>query len=276
LIGGTKTIQSAIMPKEYPILPEKLPRKLEFTSGHYTVDFARSRAELEEVQRLRFKVFNLELGEGLDESFATEMDVDPYDDQCHHLVIRDQSSGELVGTYRMQSLDMAQTGQGFYSDSEYILSEFPEDLLGQALELGRACIASEHRSGRVLFLLWRGLLYYLQLNKLRYMFGCCSLTSQNPRDGWALHTRLHRGGDLHDSMRLSARPDYRCEWVECSEEEVAECEFPRLMRLYIDYGAKICSDPALDRAFKTIDFLALFDLQDIPPKLMKVFRKDIA
>jgi putative hemolysin len=50
---------------------------------------------------------------------------------------------------------------------------------------------------------------------------------------------------------------------------------PRLIRLYLDYGARMCSEPALDRDFKTIDFLALFDLQDLPPKLMKMFKKDL-
>jgi putative hemolysin len=171
---------------------------------------------------------------------------------------------------------MAKLGQGFYSDSEYVLDQLPPELLAQSLELGRACIAMEHRSGRVLFLLWRGLLYYLQLNGLRYMFGCCSLTSQDPEEGWALYTRLIRSGNVLPIVNLSPRPDYICEMVECSEEIVAGSEMPRLMRLYLDYGATICSQPALDRAFKTIDYLALFDLQDIPPKLMKVFKKDIA
>ncbi|MDA3873331.1 MAG: GNAT family N-acetyltransferase [Kiritimatiellae bacterium] len=264
------------MPNEYPILPDYLPKHPDLTSGHYVADFARTREELEEVQRLRFKVFNLELGEGLDESYETERDADPYDDQCHHLIIRHQQTGELVGTYRMQNRKMAMMGKGFYSDSEYVLDQLPPDILEQSLELGRACIASEHRSGRVLFLLWRGLLYYLQLNGLRYMFGCCSLASQDPVEGWALFTRLQRAGNVLPDFNLDARPDYVCEQMEFGEENIAGSEMPRLMRLYIDYGANICSQPALDRAFKTIDYIALFDLHDIPPKLMKVFKKDIA
>lgn len=262
--------------KPYPILPEIISQLQELRSGHYVADFARTRAELEEVQRLRFEVFNLEMGEGLDGSYRTRMDIDPYDDQCHHLIVRDEKTGELVGTYRMQSLAMAQLGKGFYSDAEYQLEDFPPELLSQSLELGRACISSKYRNGRVLFLLWRGLLYYLQVNKLRYMFGCCSLNSQNLTEGWALYTRLLRTGNLHPDFLLPARPAYDCEEIQVDEEAIAGTEFPRLMLLYLDYGAKICSEPAIDRDFKTIDFLALFDLEDIPPKLMKVFKKDIA
>jgi len=264
------------MKTDYPFLPEFLPQDPQLRSGHYIADFARTRSELEEVQRLRFEVFNLELGEGLDESYLTRMDIDPFDDQCHHLIVRDQKNGALVGTYRMQSKKMASLGQGFYSNTEFQLDQFPQVLLDQSLELGRACISSDHRSGRVLFLLWRGLLYYVQYNHLRYMFGCCSLTSQDPMEGWGLHTRLRRSDHFHKDFSLKAREEYMCEYIGEDEEVIAGTQLPRLMRLYLDYGAKICSEPAMDRAFKTIDYLALFDLEVIPEKLMKIFRKDFA
>lgn len=263
------------MSHSYPIFPERIPDMSGMRSGHYVAGFARSLEELDEVQRLRFQVFNLELGEGLEESFATQRDADPYDGTCHHLIIRDERNGELVGTYRMQQGEMAAEGLGFYSNNEYCLEELPAEILDKSLELGRACIAEKHRSGRVLFLLWRGLLYYLQSNHLRYFFGCCSLASQDPRDGWALHTRLRRAGHLTPEISISAREAYRCEFSEPSEERVADVVIPRLMRLYLDYGALLCSEPAMDREFKTIDFLALFDLEDLPPKLLKTFKKDL-
>lgn len=260
------------MMKDYPIFPESMPDQLELRSGHYQAGFARSREELEEVQRLRFEIFNLELGEGLDASFQTRMDKDPYDDQCHHLIIRDTRTGELVGTYRMQTRRMATAGHGFYSDSEFHLEQFPEAVLDEALELGRACIAAPHRSGRVLFLLWRGLLTYLRLSGLRYMFGCCSLTSQDPEEGWAMFKRLKRAGHLHPDYLLSARQTYACEAATVDEEIVLDVEMPRLMRLYIDYGTRVCSEPAIDRDFKTIDFLVLFDNHHFPEKMAKIFK----
>lgn len=258
----------------YPILPAQIP-SLEMKSGPYEADFARTPEELDRVLRLRFNIFNLELGEGLDASYESKMDRDAYDAQCHHLIVRDTRTGELIGTYRMQSHSMASLGKGFYSDDEYDLSGFPGEMLQEALELGRACIAAAHRNGRVLFLLWRGLFAYLRHNNLRYMFGCCSLTSQSPTEGWALYTRLKRAGHLGGPALIRARPDFRCPDVEISEEEVADTELPRLMSLYIDYGACICSEPALDQAFKTIDYLALFDLQVIPPKMVKIFNQDV-
>ncbi len=39
---------------------------------------------------------------------------------------------------------------------------------------------------------------------------------------------------------------------------------PKLLRAYLSLGAKICGPPALDREFKTIDFLTLLDLRTVP------------
>jgi len=35
---------------------------------------------------------------------------------------------------------------------------------------------------------------------------------------------------------------------------------PRLLRAYLSIGAQICGEPAMDREFKTIDFLTLLDI----------------
>jgi len=40
---------------------------------------------------------------------------------------------------------------------------------------------------------------------------------------------------------------------------------PRLLRAYLNLGARICGEPALDREFRTIDFLTLLDLEALSP-----------
>jgi putative hemolysin len=42
---------------------------------------------------------------------------------------------------------------------------------------------------------------------------------------------------------------------------------PRLFRAYLDVSARLCGPPAIDREFKTIDFLTLIDLQHVPDRL---------
>lgn len=42
---------------------------------------------------------------------------------------------------------------------------------------------------------------------------------------------------------------------------VEQVKIPKLLRAYLTLGAKICGPPALDKNFKTIDFLTLLDLE---------------
>jgi putative hemolysin len=42
---------------------------------------------------------------------------------------------------------------------------------------------------------------------------------------------------------------------------------PRLFRAYLDISAKVCGPPAIDREFKTIDFLTLIDLAHMPDRV---------
>jgi putative hemolysin len=237
--------------------------------GKYAVRFARCERDLDAALKLRFEVFNLELGEGLASSFQTRRDEDAFDAHCHHLIVEDMETRQIVGTYRVQSHEMAQVGMGFYSAQEYDFSGLPKDLLRHSVEVGRACIAKDHRNSRVLFLLWRGLARYMTRSKKRYLFGCCSLTSQNESEGQKVFAVLRRDGYVNPSICLTPTPDYRC----AGEEPLraGRAKLPTLFKIYLDYGARVCSFPAIDRKFKTIDFLIMMDLDTLDDRIRRLF-----
>lgn len=228
--------------------------------GRYRVRFAADAADLERVLRLRYLVFNVELGEGLPESHLTGLDRDQFDAQCHHLLVETVGEGEVVGTYRMQTYEMAQAGFGFYSAGEYDFGGWPQSILERSAEMGRACVHREHRHRSVLLLLWKGIGQYALSHHKRYLFGCCSITSQDPQLGGRAHAFLRAGGHWREDLPLPARAEYRCIVDAENLGDVANVRLPRLFQTYLRYGAKICGEPALDRSFGTIDFLALVDL----------------
>jgi hypothetical protein len=57
---------------------------------------ARRADEEHRAQRLRFEIFNLELGEGLAASHAIGLDVDPFDEFCDHLIVEKVTTGEII------------------------------------------------------------------------------------------------------------------------------------------------------------------------------------
>ncbi len=255
---------------DYPPAPEALP-DTEAKSGAYTLEFAQTERELDDILRLRFEVFNLELGEGLNESYITGRDEDDLDRVFHHLLIRSSRTGEVVGTYRMQTRAMAERHAGFYSAGEFNLEGLPEDILDQAVEIGRACVAKDHRNGRVLHLLWKGLASYLTWNDKRYLFGCCSLTSQDRALGARVHAYLLREGYSWPAGLITPLPELACPAGDADDPSAEEVHIPALFQSYLNLGATVCGPPAIDTLFKTIDFLVLFDKTKLSARVYRSF-----
>lgn len=243
--------------------------EIEFCDGRYLVRFARNESEIDAALALRFEVFNLELGEGLESSLANGRDEDRYDAVCHHLIVTEKDSGAVVGTYRLQTLEMAGSAANFYCANEFKLEDLPAEFLEKSLEIGRACVAREHRNTRVLFLLWKGLAAFTAAARKRYLFGCCSLTSQTPAEGWQAFRRIEQHNAFHNEIFVKPRDQFVCQFV--STEGDAPNELPKLFSTYLRFGAKVCSPPAIDREFKTIDFFVVFDFETIDEKTRRMF-----
>lgn len=235
------------------------------STGRYEVRFAQTPDELDQILRLRYEVFNVELNEGLDGSASSGRDEDEFDRQFHHLLIAERQTGAVVGTYRMQTAEMA-AEHGYYSAGLFELATIPEEVRQSAVEIGRACVARPHRNGRVLHLLWRGLAAYLTWNRKSMLFGCCSLTSQDEGLGLSVHRYLDQNGHVHPVLRVNPREQFRCR-RRPSSRFAAPCSptVPALFRAYLDLGARALGPPAIDRAFKTIDWIVLLDTSELPP-----------
>jgi len=240
--------------------PESV-RLLVGASEQYVARLASSPAEIQAAQQLRFQVFNLELNEGLAQSYATGLDADPFDAVCDHLLVEHLPSGHIVGTYRLQTGGSAARNLGYYSAQEFEFAPF-EPMRHEIIELGRACVHRQHRNLVVLGRLWKGIADYAQARGARYLIGCSSLTSQDAAVGASAYTALCRQKFLADwPWRTQPTPAYECPLDRLAEEPVS---IPKLLRAYLSVGAKICGAPALDRQFQTIDFLTLLDLAAMP------------
>src|SRR6266704_1203072 len=225
--------------------------------GVYQLRFAESREDLEAAFRLRFLVFNLELNEGLESAYKTGCDSDEFDKTCDHLIVVHLPSRQVVGTYRLQTGRVAGSNLGYYSEREFDFSLY-EPIRNSLVELGRASIHRDHRSFEVLTLLWRGIASYALQRNARYLVGCSSLTSQCPQEGSDMYCRL-KEFLAEPVLRTSPRPGFRIP-ISDAIPETPRINPPRLLRAYLSIGAQICGEPAMDREFKTIDFLTLLDL----------------
>ena len=240
--------------------------------GNYRVRLAQTLRDCEAACRLRFRVFNLEMGEGLESSYETGLDTDQFDLFCEHLIVEEKMTRRIVGTYRMQSGETAARYLGYYSEQEFDFAPY-EPLRSGILELGRASIDREHRTPEVLTLLWRGIAQYATDMGLRYLVGCSSLNSQDPGEGWTMYRQLAHYRMLPE---FTTEPTiaFACPSEQEGEHEQpsldsqdlsrpASAKVPKLLKTYLAIGARICAPPAWDREFGTIDFLTLLDLKTL-------------
>jgi putative hemolysin len=268
---STSVLLPALIAPTAPRTPVPLPqlpsnRTFQLEAGPYIARLALTEQERAETYRLRFLVFNLELNEGLPSAFADGYDKDRFDDVCDHLIVQERSTGAIVGTYRIQMGDIAGDYFGYYSEQEFCFRPY-DAMRSQIVELGRACIHRDHRSSEVLHLLWRGLARYSLLNGGRYMMGCCSLPSLDTDLAYAIYDSL--GPWMAEpALQTVATAPFR---MPARNAEVPDARAPKLLRAYLTIGAKICSEPAIDREFKTIDFLTILDLQTLHPRVAARF-----
>jgi putative hemolysin len=266
MLTVSESPSAALLPNRamVPQLPSKKDIRLE--AEDFVVRLALTEEERMEAYRLRFLVFNLEMNEGLESAYVDGYDRDHFDDVCDHMIVEDKRTGAVVGTYRMQLGEVAGKYFGYYSEQEFCFAPY-ESMRSQIVELGRACIHRDYRSSNVLHLLWRGIARYALVNDGRYMMGCCSLTSQDPELGHAVYETL-RNCMVGPELRTVATAAFA---LPSARTAISDVQAPKLLRAYLTIGAKICSGPAIDRGFKTIDFLTLLDLQTLHPRVAKRF-----
>ena len=118
----------------------------------------------------------------------------------------------------------------------------------------------------MLGLLWKGISIYAREQGARYLVGCSSLTSQDPQVSAAMYAGLRKRFLAPAALQTAPLPGWICPLDDAAEHPP---KVPKLLMAYLSLGAKICGPPAIDREFKTIDFLTLMDLDTLPPATIR-------
>jgi putative hemolysin len=229
------------------------------------VGLAHSSADVEEAQRLRFKVFSDEMRAKPGDTHRG-LDIDLFDDWCEHLIVRDADSLRVVGTYRILPPHRAQELGRLYSESEFELSRLAH-LRPSMIEVGRACVHRDYRTGGTILMLWAGLASYMKTGGYRHLIGCASAPLA---DGGARAARLR--DDLQKYMTDSEyRVFPRLAFPHQRFERSATSDMPPLIKGYLRLGARVCGEPAWDPDFNSADFLIWLSLDQLKAQYARHF-----
>lgn len=239
--------------------------KADLHASHFEMRLATNKDEVEEAQRLRYQVFFEEMGARA-QSKRSLLDVDEYDADCEHLIVRELKIQQVVGCYRIMRPETAIKRGSFYSDSEFDLTRL-HHLRSSTAEVGRACIHPDYRTGAVIMLLWSGIARFMLENRYDYLIGCASVSlADGGANALSVHSKAASDWLSPPEYRVFPRHAFPLKGLASLDPQV-----PPLIKGYTRLGAWICGDPAWDPDFNTADFFVLLSLSRLPQKYVRHF-----
>ena len=251
---------------------------------------------MNEIGRLREITFR-DVGEGTNRS----IDIDEYDLYYHQLFIWDNEQRKIVGAYRVgkgkEIMDIYGI-RGFYIQSLFRMHRRMYPILTQSLELGRSFIIPEYqRRPLPLFLLWKGILYFLIKNpEYRYLVGPVSISNRFSNFSKELIIKFITEYYYNDKIARYIRPrkkfivslhhldtDILIESASdlnkfdriIKDIETAQYNMPVLLKKYLKQNGQIVGfniDPKFNNA---LDGLLILDLFDVPPNTISALSKEV-
>ncbi len=250
---------------------------------------------LTEIGRQREITFR-EVGEGTNRS----IDLDEFDLYYHQLFIWDEVAQRLVGAYRIgKGADILHEFgvRGFYTQSLFRIKENFEPILEQSLELGRSFVIKEYqRQPMSLFLLWKGILYFLLKNpEYRYLIGPVSISDDYSKSSKELIIKfiMSHHFDLEQAQNITPRKSFKFKSKDPNMNVIMEnmddinkldkfigdvgtinSGLPVLLKKYIKLNAKIIGFNVDPKFNNCLDGLILLDVYDIPKNTIESLSKE--
>lgn len=235
-------------------------------AGRLVVRLADGPREIEAAQRLRWQVFVQEMGARID-TLQAGVDADRFDPFCEHLIVEDETIGEVVGTYRVLRPEQARRAGGLYIESEFSIDRLHRMRPG-LVELGRSCVRRDYRTGGAIMLLWAGLGELLAGTGHRYLIGCASVPNgDGGRYAASLWRHLWADHAAPEGWRVFPKRPLPVEVLALDCEPIV----PPLLKGYLRAGAMLLGEPHVDRDFGCVDVPVLVELERLTARYSRRF-----
>ncbi|AVO39485.1 GNAT family N-acetyltransferase [Pukyongiella litopenaei] len=246
-------------------------------STDFSVRLARSEDDLRAAQALRYDVFVRELGGGGDMvDHAAGLERDRFDPFFDHLIARDDSTGQVVGAYRLLREDQAARAGQFYSEDEYDLSVLRASGR-RLLELGRSCLHPDYRGGTVMVHLWSALADYVAEHGIEILFGVASFHGTDTEALAQPLSMLHHNHLAPPDLRVRAQPAQfqRMDLLppEALDRRRAMLQIPSLIKGYLKLGGAVGEGAFIDHAFNTVDVCLVMDTRRMNERQKRLYTR---
>jgi putative hemolysin len=198
---------------------------------------AKTKAEIQGAQRLRYQVFTEEYGAIIRSTDGHDQDA--LDSFCKHLIVIDTDTQEVVGTYRVLNSSAAKDYGCLHAESVFNIERL-DPLRNELAEFGRSCVRSDYRDARVIRLLLTGLGKLLAQSGERYVLGCIPIDA---RDGGlyaaSIYQALAPDYLSNDSLRIWPRNRPTTHLAPTQTNPI----MPPFLKAYLRAGAVVLGEP---------------------------------
>ncbi|MEM6658775.1 MAG: GNAT family N-acyltransferase [Pseudomonadota bacterium] len=241
----------------------------------FTVRLARDTDDLRAAQRLRYDVFVRELGgEGAMVDHDAGLEQDRFDPFFDHMLAFDDTTGQVVGVYRLLPGDRAAELGQFYSEDEYDLSVLKHSDR-KLLELGRSCVHPDYRGGTAMYHLWNGLAAYVTERQIEVLFGVASFHGTDVSALAQPLSMLHHNHLAPPDLRVRAQPDVfqsmNLVAPEKLDRRAAMVQVPALIKAYLRLGGFVGEGAFIDDAFNTTDVCLILDTDRMNERQKRIY-----
>ena len=195
------------------------------------------------------------------------IDKDIFDSFCDHLLVRDNDTLEVIGTYRMLIPAQARKIGGYYAETEFDLVRLAH-LRSRLVEVGRSCVHPNYRNGATIALLWSGVLNYMRQHGYDYLIGCASI---GMADGGHTAASIYRRLSLEHMSPIEWRVFPRNGLPLEALDSSMNAPLPALIKGYMRLGCYVCGEPAWDADFNTADLLVMLPMALIDQRYARHF-----
>ena len=250
--------------------PEKA-KTVNFRVGPLEVFIASSEAQVRAAQRLRYKVFYLEMGaKASKETHKARRDFDEYDDICDHVMVIDHDKNKkVVGTYRILRRSQLPPGMDFYTQNEYDVSRALKYFKGEIMELGRSCVDRAYRTRSPMPLLWRAIGASVAFYNVEAMFGCASFPGYRYKIhathlAYLYHYHL-APKEFRPKARKKGRRAKPMNLIDKYHLDKRECltTLPPLIKGYLRLGGMVGNGAYKDKQYNTTDVCIILKTDQI-------------
>ncbi len=252
---------------------------------------------LKEIGRLRELTFRQ-----VDEGTGKPIDLDEYDLYYRQLILWDREAELIAGGYRMglgEEIFNRYGAKGFYISSLFKIKSGFHPTMRASVELGRSYIVPEYQKKRMpLFLLWKGILYFLLKNSnYRYLYGPVSISKfySNMSRGLIVAFIKNYYFNYQLAQYLKPKKPFKIKVDKVDIELLAatlgdqiknldnliediepdHIKIPVLVRQYLKLNARFISFNVDPNFSDVLDGFIILNLKDVPETMMEALKREV-